>query len=325
MTDINDKKNYKPLYALIELTQSIECNSTVLGCREPISVGGVRGNLLLPRLPDWTIDSQDPLHKSLLPPIPAATWKYGKWGQPNSYPSGESSVDRLLLEFVLPETELKASANAIYLALPSWHALFIDYFELVTKQQLYSGRVIGPTHEHLNLFAWTEEAGKQKVHDSVEQEIVIYTFEQNTALNLQMLKDVCMYSSVDRQPALAYRILLQAYRAFSAGDYRKAVIEAGIAAEIALEQKIKLTLQAAKVSYADQLLKKYRMLSGRFELAKMVGVGLPDLDFKILLIEPRNEIVHKADFANEKIALRAIRSVDELLLSISPYIGEIDK
>lgn len=76
MTDSNDKKNYKTLYGLIELTQSIECKSIVLGCKEPISVAGISGHLLFPRLPDWTTESQKPLHKSLLPPLPAETWKY---------------------------------------------------------------------------------------------------------------------------------------------------------------------------------------------------------------------------------------------------------
>lgn len=182
---------------------------------------------------------------------------------------------------MLPEAELKAAANAVYIALPSWRALFIDYFELVTKQQLYSDSVISPTHDHLNLFAWTAEGGKQRVHDSIEQEIVICTLEKDTALNSPMLKDVCRYSSQARQPALEYRLILEAYKGFSVGDYRKATIEAATAAEIALVKGITSIPNENNLFDINELIqnKKYRTLGGRLKLAEKVNLVLPNINF----------------------------------------------
>lgn len=328
MTEINDKKNYKTLYGVVELKESIECKSSVLGCKEPISLGGIGGHLLFPRLPDRVTDALTLLWQPLRPPVPAQTWKQAEqllyWGRPYSYPTAESEVKRMLLEFSVLEIEAKTTANAINFAFPAWYAMFVDYFELVTKQRLYSNGEIKLSVANLNLFTWNEEGSAVRCHDPIDNTVEITVSDRVSHLNPLQLSEICKYCSSAQQPALAYRIILEAYRAFSAGDYRKAVIEAATAAEIVLGQEIKSTLVKTKVSYADQLLKKYRMLSGRFELAKMVGLGLPELDYKTLLIEPRNEIVHKADFANAKIALSAIGAVDELLACISPFMGEND-
>ena len=51
----------------------------------------------------------------------------------------------------------------------------------------------------------------------------------------------------------------------------------------------------------------------------MVGLDLPDLDFKTLLVEPRNNVIHRADFSNERLALGAIKAADALLDKLSGF------
>jgi hypothetical protein len=76
------------------------------------------------------------------------------------------------------------------------------------------------------------------------------------------------------------------------------------------------------VVYGEKILDKYRMLGGRFELAKTVGIPLPDKDYKKLILEPRNNVVHKAGFPDEKLAHQVISEVQEVLRLFSPIIHE---
>ena len=63
------------------------------------------------------------------------------------------------------------------------------------------------------------------------------------------------------------------------------------------------------------------MLGGRVELARMIGVPFPVGDYKALLIDPRNHVIHRADFADEISAFEAVKAVDELLTLLSPSIS----
>jgi hypothetical protein len=62
------------------------------------------------------------------------------------------------------------------------------------------------------------------------------------------------------------------------------------------------------------------MLSGRFELARILGV--PQKDYRKLVMEPRNEVVHKADFPTQQIVHQYIKEVEEIVRLFSPVLHE---
>jgi hypothetical protein len=64
------------------------------------------------------------------------------------------------------------------------------------------------------------------------------------------------------------------------------------------------------------------MLSGRFELVRVLGIQLPNKDYEKLVMEPRNDVVHKADFPARQIVNQYITEVEELLRLFSPVIYE---
>ena len=144
----------------------------------------------------------------------------------------------------------------------------------------------------------------------------------DTLLTMNQLSAICKYGANSSRIGLEYRVLLEAYRAMYLGDYRKAIIESATSAEMALTGGIKRALSEKNVTFGDQLLRKFRMLSGRLELARIVGVTLPNCDFKSHLVDPRNDVIHRAEFASEFRAMNAIKVVDELLSTISPDICE---
>jgi hypothetical protein len=118
-------------------------------------------------------------------------------------------------------------------------------------------------------------------------------------------------------------LLLEAYHARRNGDYRKAIIEAATALEICLSNCAKRELSTQGISFGAELLRrKFRMLSGRFELVRLLGIALPQKDYDKLIVKPRNEVIHLADFPSNSLSNRVIAEVEELLRLLSPQLHE---
>lgn len=312
------------LYGIIELEQSIVCSKEVLGTSEPVVVGGVGGRLELPQSPDWSVPSKDPIRDPLRPPEAARTWKQGDspmiWGSLASYPDCISRVDRMLLLFELSEHEMSASATLIHRGYGKWWSLFNDYLELITRQRRSQNLRIDGAINNFDLFRWGLDGKADRPYGKDPISIKIRMSSDDVSLNSSQLTRITSLASTATELAVELKVQLEAYRALGAGDHRKAIIETAVAAELALTNAIRSIFLSDKIAYGDKLLEKFRMLGGRLELSRIVGVPLPNLDFTAQLIEPRNQVIHRADFANEERATQAVKATDELLVLAWPFL-----
>lgn len=313
------------LYCTINLDPPIICVSDALGVSIPITVGGVSGSLEMPNLPDWSQDPHDPLRMPLKPPQHAETWKQGdermQWGFPFTYPSADARVSRVLLHFQSTSENLHEAATAIDRDIPKWYANFIDYFELVTKQRREPSMKIFDRLQNIDLFYWGSDRKPHRPSKNCTS-VEIYEKSRDRHLTQKTLETVCSLASSAKSVSLEHRIQLEAYRAIYQDDYRKAIIETAVAAELAITIGLRRRFESDQVVYGNKLLKKFRMLGGRFELARIVGLELPARDWKKDLIEPRNSVIHGASFIDQALALRAVDAVDELLISLCPSYAE---
>ncbi len=321
MIEGTSSQEVRRLYALVEVDGPIICAPDALGHSIPVSLGGVQGRLELPALPDWSTNNSDPLNSPLLGPGDAKLWRQGDrlidWGRPRSFPSGVSEAKKLLLYFDVAESAVDAEADKIHRAYDNWRALLISYLELVTKQRRRPElRVVGP--ESLDLFFWSAKAKKGVPANAVHVSLEINALDENAALTRTQLLQICDLASRSIEVKLEHRLQLAAYRAYSSGDYRKAVIETAAAAEMSLTSAILRNFEAAGINYGNGLLKKFRTLGGRLELARLVQLPIPDLNLKSLLVEPRNQVVHQAHFVDERQSLKAVVATDEILGLLSP-------
>jgi hypothetical protein len=81
-------------------------------------------------------------------------------------------------------------------------------------------------------------------------------------------------------------------------------------------------MSASGITFVDELVKRFQALGGKLELARIVGVSLPDIDYKTRLVTPRNGVIHRGMFASREAAADAIRVTDELLRAICPSLQE---
>ena len=69
-------------------------------------------------------------------------------------------------------------------------------------------------------------------------------------------------------------------------------------------------------------MQKFRTLGPSFELAKIVDVTLPDINFIEKVVNPRNLAIHQAKSFESSEAYSVVRAVDQLLQMLSPQYHE---
>lgn len=303
------------VFGLLTFDPPIYCTRDALGASAELSVSSVAGKITLPSLPEWGSNPLDPLRMPLIAPTAAAGWKRGSpcyWGHPTSYPSGFGHVELALLQFEVHDSQRRSAGTSILQGIDAWRTLFTDHLELITRQRSGPSFEVHRRTSDFHLFYWT---GGKAASDFDKQPIKITTYLQSNevALTSAQLQVICGLASSGTALPLEYRVLLESYRANARSDYRTAVIHGATATEIALTNAIRAKLAAEGTVYAQKLLTKFRMLAGRLELASIVGVALPNLDYQRDLVQPRNDVVHKADAASLSIARAAINVADAVV------------
>ncbi len=313
------------IFGIIEFTESLYCASDSLGKTASVMLGGVEGTLTLPSLPEWGESEEDPLHKPLLGPLPARLWKRGEtpisWGRPTSYPTGTATVELALLEFPLEGENTDTNAQKIYAAFGSWLKLFEEYVKLITKQRTRKRVFGGDGPGHLELLS-DDATGLKHISRTSPTSISIEMRSDDESLHLEQFTEAAQLSSNGLRPCLQYRMLLEAYSARRNEDYRKAIIEAATALEVCLTIRIIDEFNAQGISFGKKLLQKFRMLGGRFELIRLLEINLPEKDYMMLVINPRNKVIHRASFPDKGMANQVITEVEELLYLFSPQLHE---
>ncbi|MCK5555434.1 MAG: hypothetical protein KAI76_04290 [Alphaproteobacteria bacterium] len=271
----------KTVLGIIEFSSPLFCSAEALGKAVDIEIGDHAGTLIFPVLPEWGENEDDPLSKNLIAPDEAKTWKRGGkilcWGKPSNYPSGESFVNIVLVKMNVLKDDVESAAKDIYESFDTWLNLFEQYVMLLTTQNIRCGTTGGDGSGHIELF----DNRKDKLNyisRSSSVNMTYYIYGDDVSLHLDQLKEAASLSSKNLPLRLEYQMLLQAYRAIMGEDYRKAIIEAASALEISLTKRIKEEFQNQNISFGEKLLKKYRMLGGRFELVRVLGIPLPNKD-----------------------------------------------
>ncbi|MBK7378566.1 MAG: hypothetical protein IPJ03_06115 [Ignavibacteriales bacterium] len=313
------------VFGLIEFSEELVCAADSLGKSVIIVLSNHEATLTLPSLPNWLPNEKDPLSKCLIGPKPADKWKSGNepilWGKPFSYPEGTSEVNFAFLEFIIDSSLIDEVSKEIYLAFPDWLNLFEKYTKLLTKQHTKNQVFVKNEPPRLKLIS--QESNKlKKITSNFYNEIAIVDWQEDTSLHYNQLVTASQFSSKRLKPRLEYELLLDAYVARSKDDYRKVILEGASALEVCLTSRIQNEFESLKIKFGSKLLDKFRMLGGRFELIRLLGIELPDKDYEKIIIKPRNDVVHKAKYPDLKTAYSFINEVESLICILSPQLFE---
>lgn len=302
-------------FAILDLRNGIELANDALGHRENVTIGGINGVMETPTLSNKVGAGC----RLLVPPKAATTWKCGNdplfWGQEIAYPDGIVRLPVLLIEFQVPASKLHDHSTSVQKFLESWYSTFVDFHDLLTKHPIARVSRSSDSAQH-ELFILDADNRKSVPYQQILRFSSPITCGRYAVSKANFI-EICRLCSIGSQPSLPYRFQLLAYRALLEKDYRKAVIESAVAAEIVLTKAI---VESTGSSYDDK--KEYQTLGGRLKLAKKVGLALPDVNLWESVINPRNQAVHEAKVFESSEAYSVVKAVDQLLQMLSPQIHE---
>lgn len=143
------------------------------------------------------------------------------------------------------------------------------------------------------------------------------------AVSAEILQDCLALAATT--PPLAWTLLRDARALHDAGQYRRAVIDAATAAELAATTLIDGLLKGTEPAKRAKLIKGHQTLGGKRVLLETLGFKLPDT-FKTDLVDRRNVAVHEgADVSNAQAeaAFREALTVVEIAFSLPTAPGSL--
>jgi hypothetical protein len=207
-----------------------------------------------------------------------------------------------------PERDLVAQLKSLCV---SWRNSFCRLALLLLNQPLdltdpAPGLV---NHPGMRVLAWIEATGARSRTDSVGGPIVVHVPSDSIVSELRAdrneLDRIVALVNRNHEVPIAVELLAAALLAIQRNKLRAAIIDAASAAESVLTQSLELA--------HDHSLTLGRLVS------KAAAAGLPlPTDLRAVLVDPRNDAVHRGVSPSRATALRAAGIVEDLVASSFP-------
>ena len=298
---------------LLTLPGRILCKKEVLGKIYDCVIAGIKAQVCFPQFP--IIDAEAPvvgIFTNLLPPEIGTRWKRGEetllWGEPFIYPDGDSSVRLLALYIECEKAQVNDYARKIYAAIEKWTNAFINHLVLETKQSIRG-------YESTDQYPKIVELMDDKYIPEERTINISFRLSDNEsyASEKNIIRAIAFADS-GKEMLLEYQMLLSAYEAIQFGENRRAILDACSAMEITIVNQINEYCISKGVP-SDILINKYRYLGERLELLKKIGCSYPDEDYKGIVVDPRNALMHNKEINPTDV------TTDELVACVERFIN----
>ncbi|UGQ39899.1 hypothetical protein [Rhodococcus aetherivorans] len=225
----------------------------------------------------------------------------------------------MALEAVANTTELGAIRDSVSAELDAWWMRFSTWVAVLTGQDPrdYLRAVAATRHEPV----WTWVDGESKRRGQSISEDAPRRMRDFDPLDEATLVACMKLTAEGDEPPAEWTFIRDARSAVIAGDYRRAVIDAGTAAELAITELLDQHLSVVDPTVADALLARARALEGRSNLMKALGAGTEPKGFTKDLKNPRNTAAHKGHAPSKDLAERAIAVAVDLVEQSTPLLS----
>ncbi|MBQ6293766.1 MAG: hypothetical protein IJK77_07865 [Lachnospiraceae bacterium] len=305
------------MIGLLTLSEQILCKKEVLGKAFECSIADEQVLIHFPLYP--VIDDSDSwfgVGTPLLPPKIEREWKKGafslSWGFPMSHPAGDSCVKMLAITTQCEKSYTNTCAQKLYASIERWELAFVDHIKLETKQNIERDQNIQRDTCKFELFEDNYIPEKKTIR--------IYAIipSAKTFASEKNILNAIAFADSGKELLLEYQMLLSAYEARRQNQNRRAILDACSAMEITLVDEINQYCQSIGLP-PEILINKYRYLGERIDLLKTLDNGFPNEDYKALVINPRNAVMHnKTVFPSDEVTDKLISCVEGFLGHFHP-------
>lgn len=247
---------------------------------------------------------------NVLAAIPQLSWGY--IGDPKEgHFAAERCYVRVKVESAADELEEKSKRLAYLIRF--WFYRTVDWIEVLTGQDLYEHE--RPYNERDN-----RPYGSLYLHDGDNYTDVTHRdgmwmspWPVDESLTPERWRFSLKKASEHERPPLELLVMRDANQALMREHFRKAVVDAGSAVEIALTRRIREKLATKNEAHViEELLRSHPTLGRRLGLARKLGLDLPE-DAHEELVEPRNRTVHRGETPDSLTAMAAVHVAGDVV------------
>lgn len=324
------------LQAILRLPSSFIADFDLLRANPfDIIVADVKGSVSLPVL----VPGPDPKPRLGSPPLTGiredVDWEqyfhdpWGGWGSVVQYHAtqgiegpGAAHINGVVLRFPLPDgdtgdtTEVAADlGRRLYESIGDWLRRLRLWIEVATGQDL-DPTVVAPTvRADLDLFLVDSHGSAGHIQN--ERPLTIEGTMQRSFVQIATWRAVLNRAGSNEEPPTERLLLHDARMGLRRRHPRRAVLDAGTAAEIALSQMLDAELASAPVAVGDMVRKQNRELGRLITALRALGVFLPD-ELQPKLAELRNSAIHRGQEPDIAVAGSAVTLAGEVVEQAHP-------
>lgn len=254
-----------------------------------------------------------------------------RWGIVNNWidrPDGEqiptdARVERIAFVLELEAADLSPLGRERLTAMrevDAWWGLFAQWASLFTAQDVADGSTLrgiqaGP------VWTWECDQGLRRKPSSNTSWPIRH--EPPNLLDHATLEACMTLTACGDPPPDEWLFIADARSLINTGDYRRAVIDAGTAAELAMTEILDQYFAATETNVRDAVLSRSRTLEGRATLIKELRAAQIPPDFTSGLKTPRNRAAHGGERPSRTAAATAVRIATEIVEQAHPVLGLI--
>lgn len=209
------------------------------------------------------------------------------------------------------------SADGFLDELDDWRARFTSWVGILSSQDFVNlgGHTPSGTPDQPDQEAWTVDIHERRAHSHARTYLPPQNRNKWSSLGPIDL-GACIIAAGRREPAPTEWLLIRDARSLlNSGQHRRAILDAGAAAELAMGVLVDKHLDDAntKDSVKQALRKRYRALEGNTDLLGQLEPGLVPKRIREQLIAPRNKASHSGASLNLEQAQNAISKAIEVV------------
>jgi hypothetical protein len=305
--DLKRFESYKTLNAIFYFDPELDVTKECIGKEFPIRINDVEGILCMPKFPNTFPE----IDGNLMPPKDCYD-KENYWGLVLNPSLGNSRVRSCFLQLIRSGSTMNIRDTMS--SMTAWHQLFLENVSILSGIYVRQGRKVqsidlrGP-----KVFKLFDEG--HEIHDYPEVTLSIKDQSKPYGIGYDVLKEAIELTSISKRYVLEYYFLLDSWEAFLNENFRKCVLDAATAVEIALNNVLKKKLPVEE-HFKNTILSKYDSLRSKRALCKELGIGLPKFRYDIDFEKVRNKTIHIGYDPSPEEAEKVIQIAESILKEI---------
>lgn len=299
-----------------ELSEAIPVMADCLDQAFEININGFEGKILMPKLSNNFFEKSEGYRDFLLQQECEINFGEGEdWGQPFSWPSGESYLSKFKIEIESPRSSILDDIKDDLLKETNrWIKRFEEnLFVFGYHVGLPRIKEAGTYSKRFELYFKPDKESKpQRIISNNNHSV---TVNIPNSIELNDFSKAIETASLNKNLCPEYKLLKDSQMALKTNEYRKSILDSATALELCLTNVLKRELIVENQDLLNKILKMNNSISKKRELLNILNINLPlpSPEYQDKVEGLRNKSIHAGIEISEEEAKIAYEIVAKTL------------